>query len=59
MNLFSNRNKFPTTGFMTGRQARGITPAGSPNLCESCLQRPARVAVRVKGVRFSVCFDCA
>lgn len=46
-------------GAMSGRQARGLTGRGRPNLCQSCLQRPARVRVVIKGKGFHVCFDCA
>jgi hypothetical protein len=56
---FTNINKPPMRGTMSGRQARGITKSGSPNLCQSCLSRPARVPVVVKGKRFNVCHDCA
>jgi hypothetical protein len=55
----TNINKPSMAGSMSGRQARGITRAGRPNLCQSCLSRPARVRVVVKGKRFSVCHDCA
>lgn len=57
--FFSPRNKPSTAGSMSGRQAKGLTGAGRPNLCQSCLSRPARVSVRVKGRKFSVCHDCA
>lgn len=54
-----NINKPSMAGAMTGRQATGRTRAGRPNLCESCLSRPARVRVVVQGKQFSVCHDCA
>lgn len=57
--FFSPRNKPSTAGSMSGRQAKGLTGAGRPDLCQSCLNRPARVSVRVKGRKFSVCHDCA
>lgn len=55
----TNINKPSMAGSMSGRQARGITKPGSPNLCQSCLTRTARVRIVVKGKRFDVCHDCA
>lgn len=59
MAWFDNINKPPMTGFVSGREALGLAKSGGPTQCQSCLRRPARVRVTVKGKPFRVCFDCA
>lgn len=59
MGFLSGRNKPSMAGSMSGRQAKGITNSGSPNLCQSCLARPARVSAHIKGKPIRLCHDCA
>lgn len=53
------RKRPASAGWMTGGQAKGVTRSGSPNLCQECLAKPARVTARVKGKNVWMCHDCA